>query len=224
MTQFCKISKKKWSLENIHGARLRRLQEPPSFKDIIFKIKKKAKVSSCKPEFCDKKGFKNYQRYVIELEIDEILVDLFHNSRTGYRAQYFYSEEQGEVANKYALEELIGSPFSRFLDISYKKDSETKLKILDSITHPNSKIWIHQGPWMHPKHGMKIHRNLHVSKWKAHLTDTNSIIVNKVRLGILTPDDEIGLTIIGEFLDSNGNVPSFVRKNRPREINLYGFT
>ncbi|MBM4128141.1 MAG: hypothetical protein FJ247_12460 [Nitrospira sp.] len=100
-----RISSKEWCLgETIHGRRRQQLLNGPGFANIVAYIAKQATILTHKRTKI--RDYPGYYRVDITLQLDTKIVDLFHNSSAGYRAQYYCSAMVGKLANDYALSKL----------------------------------------------------------------------------------------------------------------------
>jgi len=159
-SNFKSISTDKWVLSNRIGkSRLQRLTSEVPFEDIVEQILKRAVVSDhkCEP-YCKDPA---YSRVVVTLTMDSKIVDLFHNSVCGYRAQYYYSAKNGERANRYATK-LLAQRATELLSGKNKRTCPL-WAVKMSLSDIHAKVWIHQGPWLRLK--PYIDRNLIVKRW-----------------------------------------------------------
>ena len=79
-----------------------------------------------------------YQRVYSELPVSEELFDLFFNSRSGYRAQFFAGEEIGELFNAYVVEAIapmLIESASLYTEYVYRELCER------SLTASHTKVW-----------------------------------------------------------------------------------
>lgn len=114
--------------------------------------------------------------------------DLWHNSRGGYRAQYYVDADLGDEANAHACEVLAstaerlirdhpngaclfrhGPPANRKkrrkLRRPYLANLKTAVEELRvSVYHRETRLWLHEGLWQHQCR--KADRCLHVRRWK----------------------------------------------------------
>src|SRR4051794_6595201 len=99
------------------------LQHIP-FEEILAVIAKNAKLKSIRSEAYRRKvshDHPDYHRVVLVLDAEPEAVALFHNSRCGYRAQYYHSVENGERANEFAIRALTPKIKELFADIKRLK-------------------------------------------------------------------------------------------------------
>lgn len=188
-----------------------------TFEQITEQIVSEAVIIKTRNEFLkfDNGLCRDYKRTKVILLLNKATVDLFHNSKNGYRAQYYYSIENGEAANSYLLEKLSCLIFRQ-------KSNDC---LMPSLMHPDAKIWIHEGIWLRPPGGMKIHRNLNVARW---CKETEKW----AHWSKLTPLEE-KIEIKGAYLNKDGNevpkelVSEFRMKAsaiRSKRLYKYGYT
>jgi hypothetical protein len=162
-----------------------------------------------------------YYRVAVTLGVDAETVSLFHNSRCGYRAQYYTSRAIGERANRYAIVQIIPR-LKSLLDGKAKRTCPwnwTERSLLD----PHAKVWIHQGKWAYYQRIKD--RNVCVERWKAGLRHESCCKRNKAVLGSLCPLDETGIDLLGGFIDIGGNsLGRGLKLCRGQDIRDFGFT
>lgn len=169
------------------------LWDGQDFGQITERIASEAAIDTVSREFLKKsdKGLhRQYRRAKIILRLSKPAVDLLHNSKNGYRAQYYHSVDNGERANRHLLDKL--------LPLVVKQKNADWLQA--SLKHKDAKIWIHEGRWLRPPGGMKIHRNLNVARW---LNEKEKW----ARWSKLTPLEEY-IELKGAYLDNAGNPAS----------------
>ena len=159
-------------------------------------------------------------RVVAKLSSTPATIDLFHNSATGYRAQYLLGEAIGEAANDYALTQLL--PAIALLVL--KRRPICPAAVLEqSLRHPWTKVWVHQGPWL--RHARKDEWVLRVPDWQGQATSANARSGKLIRWGMLAPDTEAAFVIKGGFVFSDGRHRlGEPPKNRAQDIHSCGFT
>lgn len=147
--------------------------------------------------------------------------DQFHNSKCGYRAQYFHSICNGEAANAYTL--LTLAPRIKQLLTGHEKRTCPWWWVEKSLLDGEAKVWIHQGAWLRQRRNSD--RNLHVPRWRAKCGSSDSSCRKKALWGSLTPADEPNLDIKGGFLDLQGTpLGNSLKPSRSTDIHNYGFT
>src|ERR1051326_7050118 len=104
--KFVHVSSQQWLLrDEIAPERGRRLLHGPTFQEIVSQIIKGSTISNHKRAAL--RCCPGYFRVEVTLEMSASIVDLFHSSAGGYRAQYFHSVKNGEAANEYAVQQLV---------------------------------------------------------------------------------------------------------------------
>src|SRR5262245_11731697 len=108
--QFASVPEKTWHIdESVRDSRRRRLLSSIGYETIVKGLVREAEACDWKWETLrsgkgiSKQQSYKYRRAVFTIAIAREIVDLFHNSCCGYRAQYYESPELGEQANKYAV-------------------------------------------------------------------------------------------------------------------------
>jgi len=213
---FKRIPSKDWRISSaIDGRRRRELLRGRSFANIVKAIAKHATVLTHKRARID--ASPEYYRAEVTLHVKAMMVDLFHNSCTGYRAQYYHSAKTGEVANRYALSKL--GP--RVIDLLSKRHKRTcpLWWVRKSLQLPAAKAWIHQGPWLRsPKKG---DRNLMVNRWLG----ANPPKKKRVLWATLTPATELRIDLKGAPLTLTGKpLTTRLKPRRSKDIHEVGFT
>jgi hypothetical protein len=163
-----------------------------------------------------------WRRPVFTLSCDPDLVDLFHNGRRGYRAQYHAGIEKGEAANTKLLESLTSKLVDAWLAWKHRPYDEAWVRrSLDPFV---AKIWIHQGHWSRGWDRRKIRIELQVDAWLLHKDSRNASVRKKVKLGALCPRED-KLIVKGAFLNAHGvgQLPK-PPSERAKQIHQYGFT
>ncbi len=156
-------------------------------------------------------------RAILRVAVCPELVDLFHNSASGYRAQYYFSPKEGDRANRYALEAMI----PRLRQACRSHHSWRMIEA--SLAHPQAKIWIHQGLWH--RRIPKLMRNLHVARWDANAPLFRPEKPRARFWASLTPDQEHRLVIKGGFVTHDFNTAMNPKKEeRSQELHDFGFS
>ena len=149
--RFVRVPSRDWCLDQaISGRRRQQLLRGRTFTNIVKDIAKHATILMHKRTRI--KRHPEYYRADITLQLKANIVDLFHNSASGYRAQYYYSTKIGEVANRYALTQLR----VRVINLLSKSQKRTcpLWWVEKSLQLSEAKAWIHQGIWLRsPKKG-----------------------------------------------------------------------
>lgn len=217
--QFAHIGPEVWRLDGaICGARRRWLLQPPDYDEIIKRLLRDVSLEVAR---CQRaKGSAKAYRVVAKLRTTPLAIDLFHNSVAGYRAQYLSGASVGEAANAHALSALLPAVVPLLLQ---RRPNFPSVVLEQSLSHPWTKIWIHQGLWL--RHARREEQVLQVPSWAARATSNEPRVKKLVRWGSLAPETEQSFVIKGGFvfLDGShrlGEPP----KNRAEDIHTCGFT
>lgn len=145
-------------------------------------------------------------------------VDLFHNGRGGYRAQYLASVANGNDANEFAFKRILG----RVAELRNGSFGPSREKAYAGAHAYGGKLWIKEGSWIRP-----ARRELVVPLWQER-RPIGDVSVNdakrKVRYGAAAPQRERRIALKGEWIDHNGDRSATPMKQRGEQIHLYGFT
>lgn len=182
-----------------------------------------AQVQRLKRERGKEGKFIGLHRYELRLVFQSPdIVDLWHNSRGGYRAQYYLDCKKGDEANAYAIETL-----SKVVEPMIVADDRYKLRwpsAKRSIYHRLARIWIVEGLWEH--HAKTTDRQLKVPRWQYHDPRDTCGNAKKLRTkGALIPSKEKRLVWNGQWLSHDGSPVDWPPKpKRATQINRYGYT
>ncbi len=222
-------SKKIWLLEkSIKGRRSNLLLEGKPFSTIITRITSEAKIIKIRREKAGKKADKNYKksnryRVSIVIKVKPETVDLFHNGRSGYRAQYYQNTKQGEECNRAAVNEIILF-LKHQLEINRTYHCPKTCPwwwVEKSLSSKDTKLWIHQGVWL--RKGKKASCNLKVERWLNHIGSSGRES-KLAKWSRLTPNDENKIQIKGGWVTREGKNLKNLKLARSFEIYNYGFT
>lgn len=217
---FVSIPSSIWCLNgDMANSRKARLGSGVKFEEIVERILKRAAVDSHRREKLGSDP--KYFRVVVVLKVDCETVDMFHNSASGYRAQYCHSVNTGERANKYAMESFT----PRVIELLSGKIKRTcpVWLIEESLSDIHAKIWIHQGLWLRRAHNTDKH--LFVEKWNKEQSNADKQIKKKACWAGLTPGEEGRLDLKGAYFTLEGKpFGKRTKPNRGNDIHKYGFT
>jgi hypothetical protein len=161
-----------------------------------------------------------YHRFVLTLRATLQTVDFWHNSRGGYRAQYYISEPVGYLANSHASQRVFNSAA---LLISNDPRRRHRWKSASrSLRGRGAKVWIYQSLWC--RRAKSSDRMLHVPRWEAQLNSQDNGAGKKAWYAGLIPEHEDRIQLIGRWIDAAGIPFKGMVKHRSRELNRYGFT
>jgi hypothetical protein len=153
-----------WRLEaSVPSKRRRQLLKPPSFARIVASLLHNLAIEDI--HWQRAKSGEPAFRVIAKLRATATAVDLFHNSAGGYRAQYMVSIEAGEVANQFALDEILPVVVPHLR----RRRPSIASSLEQSLRHPWAKIWIHQGQWL--RYARRENRVLRVPAWVAQHID-----------------------------------------------------
>jgi hypothetical protein len=189
-----------------------------SFVSIVARIGSEARVVRVRRE-PGEKTMRGHHRYEVTLAAERSTVDLWHNSRGGYRAQYYVSPNLGDAANAYAVD-VLGALAGRLIDDDSRRRRYWPLAS-SSIYHPHTRIWIWQGLWL--RRAKRTDRLLHASGWQL---PTNSKERKLANWGALIPGNETRLVLKGQWLrDGDGAaIDDPPKTERASQICRFGFT
>ena len=207
-----------WRLR-LPESRRRRLIEAPTFEAIVEGLRASAHILSLRREKLKRQ--EGYYRVVAVLKVDAQALDLFHNSRCGYRAQYYLGTEAGENANSYAVK-VLSSRIKELLS-GYQKRTCPSEWVERSLLHEEAKVWIHQGTWL--RANRRSERNLSVERWTAGLTSADRKQRRRATWAMLTPGEEQRLDVKGGFVTTEGcRFRAPLKPGRSEDICKFGFT
>jgi len=147
------VSEKDWNLTLLpdDAVRRQRLLHPPSAEDICKSVITEAVQAARQGQIvldwkkaCDKPG---YFRVRAQFPVSETTYDILFNGRSGYRAQYYLSPEEGIIYNRQIIDGLL-SPIRIAYD---RKPHETSFDLIErSLRTPHAKIWVYETPGRDP--------------------------------------------------------------------------
>jgi hypothetical protein len=214
MSHFSRVSSSVWNLQRSSYSQY------SSFEQIVGRVAATCAVHRIRRE--RKRCEDSFARIVVTFTADQRLIDAFHNSPVGYRAQYYSSVQDGDRANRYVVEHL--SP----LVLAFLAATPIRGYSLSwadtSLAGPHSKAWIHQGRWLRAKR--RSDRVLFPPRWKAKSLGTLADHDAKLLIwGSLAPQDETRLCLKGTCVLPDGTVSKRVSKpTRGLDLHEFGFT
>lgn len=164
---------------------------------------------------------KNFYRVVVTLEMGSDVVDRFHNSASGYRAQYYCGVRTGEKANRYAVKTLL----PRVIELLAAEPKRTcpVQWVRKCLQSAQAKLWIHQGRWL--RSARRADRNLQVQRWLQELESQDAAERKKALWASLTPNEETKIVLKGAFVKLDcSKVAKSTKPSRSRDIRDFGFT
>lgn len=207
-----------WRFEAPLDATRRKALWSTPFDEIVDRMAAGLEIQAiCRTETHDTQP--QYKRLSLRLTAHAPAVDLFHNGRGGYRAQYFGSTAAGDAANAYAFPRLL----ARALSLAGTGLGSSRAHVLAGAIEHGGKLWIKEGWWTRP-----ARRQLVVPRWreKHPLPDIDAKkATTLMRYGAAAPELETRLVLKGEWVDALGAPPlKPLKSGRGDRIRLYGFT
>lgn len=216
---YARIGPRTWSLSHLisEGRRDRLLDSLP-FTRICKQLVDEARlVDHGREQSCAQPGF---YRVWIRMRFHTHAVDLFHNSASGYRAQYYHDPLLGERANTYAVEQLSYVAIAALSD-SHKRTCAPEW-VPASLEAPGRKVWIHQGLWL--RHSSARDRLLRVERWERERIASFGKRAKKAFWSGLVPEEETDIKVLGGFLTMSRRALGEHKRDRAIELHEVGFT
>jgi len=211
---FVSISQEDWRLSDDVDRQLPRI----GFEQIVNRIVKEATLIDHARERARSRP--RYFRALLTVGVDPLTVALFHNSSTGYRAQYYSSVANGECANWYAVRTLV--PRLKELLLGREKRTCPWSWVEKSLLDPEAKLWIHQGRWLRP--ARRDDRKLFVARWVEQQANPDVKRRKKAIWAALAPCNEMRIDVKGGFLTLDGTPLGKLKPTRAMDIHELGFT
>lgn len=210
------------------------MEEPRLFEDVLRAVTDDAKDIA----YRTKRGCietKGHTRAEFRLSVTLRTYDLFFNSRSGYRAQFYYDQERGMQQNRAILTRLRAV----LLDAASAKDRHATFTIAHverSLDVPSAKIWINEDTSSLDQKSIDATAltAINVPHWaraarKAEASIRHGFTLRpaaqqKALLGVQAPTGT-ELKVLGAWLDDRSGL-EFVapsKRNRTRQIRVYGF-
>jgi hypothetical protein len=214
------VSQQDWDLFKLpDAARRQRLLCPPSGEYLLTSLITEAAHAAEHGEICldwekalDKPG---YFRLRTQIPVTEGTFDLLFNGRSGYRAQYYLSPEEGIVYNRQIIDGLIPAINSAY-DRNPLRDIPFDL-IECSLRTPHAKIWVFEKPGYNP-FNKAAENTLNPARWVQN---------NKACLGRRCPlPNCLQIDLKGSFIDLQ-KTDFFVgagKENRACDLYCNGYT
>ena len=125
----------KWDLSpDLDATRLKELRNPPSFEDIVKRIRTEMEVLCCHSDTAEISGF---ERVIYCIRVSQPSFDLLFNSGKGYRAAYYLSPHEGLQANDYIIRSLLSGLIASSHTTSAEKENNF---ITESLSSPSAKV------------------------------------------------------------------------------------
>ena len=217
-----------WVLDKsiANQARRRLLLSPPPFEDIVAGLRENVSIKTIRTEQKQSNDVSGPpplpKRVVVVLEIfrQQHLVDLFHNSAAGIRAQCLHSTQLGTVALDYARDVLRCRAIEL---VAERRSGPISMDVIrKSLGLDSTKVWIHQGLWV--RRARIDDRQLRIAAWEAHEYLVCKKIRDLVRYGSKAPERPAAIDLIGGWWHPRSNVAGKTPGLRALQIHTYGFT
>jgi hypothetical protein len=155
------------------------------------------------------------------LRVEASDLDLFFNSASGYRAQYYQSETLGNAANRLAVDALLPNIVAQAIHVRTKQSARDLARA--SLEAESAKVWIHQGAWL--RLCRNTERVLTVPRWQLGISSEERRVRKLARWGALAPATETRIVVKGAFI-ADGRAVSLGKAPRVRtsELHNFGFT
>ena len=137
------VDRHQWCLDDALGLRRLRLLEVPEPEDLLRRVidesKQASENGSIRLEWKESSERRGYFRLVAQILLSETTFDQFFNGRSGYRAQYYLSPEEGILFNRDILQALLP-----VLAVAHSKAhlSVNFDLIGTSLLAPHAKVWV----------------------------------------------------------------------------------
>lgn len=216
---FVRLSKEAWNLSTqLATSRRRRLQCPPRYEHLVDGLLRQMSLVRVARE--KSRDIPGYFRAVVILRVRASALDLFYNSASGYRAQYYGGAALGTAANRNAIDRLLPSITVAVADANKRTCPPDWVET--SLRDPHAKLWPHQGLWV--RYARKADRNLLVARWVARQADPDKKLRKRAERSMLTPANERLLELKGGFLSSTGSPLGTFKPKRSEDLHELGFT
>jgi len=220
MISFARIPVEIWQLRSLDDCdRRRRLIQSAPYPQLVRRLAARSEV--LRAVLVAAKSEPRALRLEATLLVHADDLDLFFNSCTGYRAQYYEAEALGDAANRIAIEAILSSLISRALYPRTRKPAGEVARA--SLEAPAAKLWIHQGSWL--RRCRLAERVLIVPRWQAGLSSEQPRTRKLARWGSLAPAAETRVVVKGAFiLDGRPIELGKAPEARAGQLHTLGFT
>jgi hypothetical protein len=140
---FRRVSIKDWPVSSLADDRYQRLLSGPDPLSLLLRLVSEAEVAAQAKRITAKwqeaDECPGYWRVVAQIPLPEPTFDEFFNGRSGYRAQYYLSPEEGILYNRATLD-LVREPV---LQACAQRGLRASPHLLSaSLTAPHAKVWV----------------------------------------------------------------------------------
>jgi hypothetical protein len=217
MRHFVRVSSDEWQVDK-GGRTASALYSGPEFEEVVRLIASTAAVLEYRRE--GRRGRPSHNRVIVRFAVDTEKVNLFHNSASGYRAQYYVSPELGDEANALIVRSLTARAVA--ILAGHSKRTCPLDWVTLSMEQPSAKVWIHQGMWL--RHARRSDERLRVERWYRYRQHQDVNARRRPRWAALLPDSEASLEVKGAFVTNRGEVIDSLKPDRARQLHEHGFT
>jgi hypothetical protein len=143
MTRFRSVARDVWRIDSLPDERRGGLLAGSSPAELLERVLSEAQAalnaSSVKADWCESTDRPGYFRVVVQVPLSAATFDEFINGRSGYRAQYYLSPEEGLLYNRAALNLLTDV----VLVASESQIANAAPNLVgESLAAPHAKIWV----------------------------------------------------------------------------------
>jgi hypothetical protein len=155
-----------WSFEGLNDEeRARKLAGAPLFDEIIREVRQAFRAGIRDGSARGYDHFDRDPRATIQFRVDPDLYDVFFNSRTGYRAQYWRSLESGAGANALLVANLLAEICDlRPWPIAWSLKPDFAMR---SLLCAGAKVWVDESRDIYRANFIESPR-LRVLKWRSY--------------------------------------------------------
>ena len=217
------VSPQEWDLSKLpDAARRERLLNPPSAECLLTYLIDEATHAAERGDISlnwepakDKKVPSNhYFRLSTQISVNECIFDLLFNSRSGYRAQYYLSPEEGILYNRQIIDTLIPA-----IRTAYdRKPCRIKFQLIErSLCTPHAKIWVFENRDEKNPFVEAAENTLNPTRWVKHCAS----------LGRRCPlPDCLKIDLKGSFIDPQTGCffVDELKVGRPCDLHCKGYT
>lgn len=216
--EFARINASEWCLARELEQQWRAvIHASETFEEVVRRVSNEGQVIEVHRNTANLNA--GYFRAHIKICVTPATCASFHSGRSGYRAQFYRSTANGERANGFAMASITNAIRSQLRDTRLM----TRAWIERSLLGIGSKVWIHQGQWLHLKRNSD--RLLFVARWRRELCSSDERRRKLAVWGSLVPRDEYRLDLKGALLTLDGEqLGSSPKKGRSDDIHELGFT
>lgn len=137
------VEPREWALSGELGERQGRLLDVPRPEDLLLRIITEAREASrmglIRIAWQESTERPAYFRLVAQVPLSEITFDQVFNGRSGYRAQYYLSPEEGILYNRDILDGLVPALKAAYIN----QPVPVEFDLLErSLRAPHSKMWV----------------------------------------------------------------------------------